>query len=790
MTRIRRVAVLGAGVMGSGIAAHVAGAGIPVLLLDIVPPNLTDAERKDRTARNRFAQTGKDKALSAKQPAFFTPRDAALVEVGNLEDDLARLAECDWIVEVVKEDLAVKKELFARVDQHRRADAVVSSNTSSLPLALLTEGRSEAFLRHFLVTHFFNPVRHMRLLEIVAGPKTDPAVVAGMHRFGEEVLGKGVVFAKDTPTFIANRIGTFAMMDAVHVMVEMGLSIEEVDAILGKPLGRPKSAVFRTADLVGLDTLLHVAHGCEQLLAQDEQRATFRPPGFMETMVQRGLLGEKSGAGFYKKSKGEGGEKAILALDWKSLEFKPAQKPRFDSLGAARSISDPGQRIKAVVSGTDQAALFAWKTLAHTLNYSALRLGEIADDVVNLDRALRWGFNWDLGPFEVLDALGVQSAVARMKREGMAVAPLLEEMAASGASFYPTKKTFLDVRAGRAVKPIPSSPRALLLPREDPKAKVRENASGTLWDIGDEVLCLEIHSKMNSVDNEVIAALHQALDEAERRGVGLVIGNEATQAFSAGANLALILTAAREKQWKDLEGIVRGFQSATLRMKHSDVPVVAAPFGLALGGGAEMVMGATAVRAHAELYLGLVEVGVGLVPAGGGCKELVLRSMANIPDSVDPFVPIQKAFETIAMAKVSTSAENARDMGFLAPADGVSLSREQLLRDAKETVLGLARAGFKRLPPRTVRVPGEGGIANFRMAVWSMRQGHLISEHDAKVGGWVAKILCGGPVAPGSRVTEQHLLDLELEAFLSLVGEAKTQERIQHMLETNKPLRN
>ncbi len=519
MTRIRKVAVLGAGVMGSGIAAHVAGAGIPVLLLDILPPDLTDAERQDRAARNRIAARGKEKALASKPASFFTPRDASLVEVGNLEDDLPRLAECDWVVEAVKEDLGVKRALFARIEPHLKPSAIVASNTSGLPLADLTQGRSETFRKSFLITHFFNPVRYMRLLELVVGPETSPEVAASMQRFAEEKLGKGTVHAKDTPNFIANRIGTFAVFDAIQHMVAMDLSIDEVDAIHGRPLGHPKSAVFRTADIVGLDTLLHVAHNCEQLLVGDEERSVFKPPAFMEEMVKRGMLGEKSGGGFYKKT-----HEGILTLDWKTLEYRPQAKVRYDSLGEARHVEDVGERIKTVVAGTDKAAEFAWRTLSRTLNYAARRLGEIADDVVNVDRAMRWGFNWDLGPFEVLDALGIAWAVERMRKDGLALAPLLEEMATAGRKFYPAPRRFWDVRAKQDAA-VPVNARALTLPRDDPKAKVFGNDSATLWDVGDDVLALEFHSKLNAVDQDTLTGILRAVDEAERRGVGLLVGS-------------------------------------------------------------------------------------------------------------------------------------------------------------------------------------------------------------------------------------------------------------------------
>jgi 3-hydroxyacyl-CoA dehydrogenase len=782
MARIRRVGVVGAGVMGSGIAALVAGAGVPVLLLDIVPPDLGPDERSERAARDRFAAGGKARALGAKPAAFFTPRDAVLVDVGNLEDDLERLRSCDLLIEAVKEDLAVKQALFARLEDVRAPHAILASNTSGLPLARMTEGRSAAFRQHFLVMHFFNPPRYMKLLELVSGPATLPEVTERVQRFGEDVLGKGVVHCKDTPNFIANRIGTFGMMDAIRLMMEMDLAIEEVDAICGRPLGHPKSAIFRTTDLVGLDTVLHVAANCHRLLTGDEQREVFRAPPFLEEMVKRGMLGDKAGGGFYKKTK-----EGRLALDWKTLEYRPARKVRFDAIGDTKGIADPGERTRALVRHDDAAGRFAWATVSRTLNYSARRVGEIADDVVNIDRALRWGFNWDAGPFEALDALGTREVAARLRADGEDVAPLLLEM--GDRRFYPGPHTFLDVPS-KAERPIPVNPRALALPRTDRTRVVKENDGATLWDLGDGVLGLELHTKMNSVDADVVTLMDEAVAEAERNWLGIVIGNESPSAFSAGANLFLVLIGARNGAFDQIEQAARAFQDANLRLRASDVPVVAAAFGLALGGGAEIVMSADAVRAHCELYMGLVEVGVGLVPAGGGLKELVFRAMSGIPKGVDPFAAIQEAFRNAAMAKVSTSAEAARDMGFLAERDGVTFHRDQLLRDAKETVLGMARAGYRRPLPRSARVAGESGLANFRAGLWAMEQGHAISEHDRKVATHVARVLCGGAVPAGSLVTEQRLLDLEREAFLSLCGEPRTQERMEYMLTNNKPLRN
>ncbi|MFN7131084.1 MAG: 3-hydroxyacyl-CoA dehydrogenase NAD-binding domain-containing protein [Myxococcales bacterium] len=781
--RIRKVGVLGAGVMGSGIAAHVAGAGVPVVLLDIVPPDLKPEEKNDRAARNRFANGGKERALAARPAAFFTQKDAALIQTGNLEDDLSLLASCDWIVEAVKEDASVKQALFAKIEQVA-PNAIVTSNTSGIPLATLTHGRTETFSRNFLITHFFNPVRYMKLLELVVGPKTDPQVVELLHRFGEDQLGKGIVYAKDTPNFVANRIGTFAVMDTIRQMMEYGLSIDEVDAIHGKPLGHPKSAVFRTADIVGLDTLLHVANNCYTLLKDDEEREIFNPPDFMKEMVKRGMLGDKTKGGFYKKTK-----EGILSLDWKTLEYKPQQKARFESTGEARNIENAGERIKHMVNATDKAGEFAWNTVSRALNYSALRLGEIADDVVNVDRAMRWGFNWDLGPFETLDAIGVKAFAEKFKASGKKLAPVIDAVASGPGAFYPKPGSYWDVRT-RGEQVVPVNPRVLALPRHDQTKILKRNDSATLWDIGDGVLCVEFHSKMNSVDADNIQVLNDALDEAEKNFLGVVIGNEAPDAFSAGANIFMMLLAAREQQWDQIEGMVKAFQDVNQRLRQSWVPVVAAPFGLTLGGGAEIALAADAIRAHAELYMGLVEVGVGLIPGGGGCKEMVFRNLAHVPDNMDVFAPTQKTFETVGMARVSFSAEMAREMNFLNERDGVTLAREQLLRDAKETVLGLARAGYRPPRPRTVRVAGESGYATLKVGLWSMEQGHAISEHDRLIGTRLAKVLCGGNVAAGTRVTEQHLLDLEREAFLSLIGEEKTQARMEYMLTNNKPLRN
>lgn len=786
---IRKVGVLGAGVMGSGIAAHVAGAGFPVLLLDIVPPFAAPegTDPKSRAWRDKFSLDAKDKLLKARPNAYHSKvTDPPLIEVGNLEDDIERLNECDWIIEAVKEDLGVKKALFERIDAIRKPDLVLTTNTSGLPIASLTEGRSEGFRKHFFVTHFFNPPRYMRLLEIVVGPESDADVVRRTVRFGEEVLGKGIVYGKDTPNFVANRIGTFGMLDAIHLMLKEGLAPEEVDALLGVPVGHPKSALFRTGDIVGLDTFGHVAKNCYDLLTDDEERDTFKLPAYIGEMVKKGQLGDKTKGGFYKKA-----GKEIFTLDPYTGEYRPQQKARLDAVKATKEAETAGERIKTLVNFDDKYGRFAWTVTARGLAYAARRLGEIADDVVQIDRAMQWGFNWELGPFETWDAIGFREAAERMKKDGIALPAFVDQMLEKGATgFYRNGgDEYFDVRT-MSYKAVERSPRALRLPRNNEKKIVSRNDSATLYDIGDGVYCVEFHSKMNAVDGELGRMLMEGVERAENDGAGLVIGNESTQAFSAGANLFLILMAANSEEWSQIEDLVRDFQQVNQRLKYANVPVVAAPFGLTLGGGAEIAMGAQAIRAHAELYMGLVELGVGLIPGGGGNKELLIRLSSNVRDNEDLFPSLQRVFETIAMAKVSMSAAEARDLGFLTPSDRVSFNRDQLIYDAKQDVLAMQATGFRPTRPRTVRVGGTQAFANLQAGLWSMQEAHQISEHDRKIATKLAFVLTGGNVPANTRVTEEYLLDLEREAFMSLVGEEKTKERMSAMLMTGKPLRN
>ncbi len=793
--RIERAAVLGAGTMGAAIAAHLANVGVKVLLLDIVPQGEQD--------RNKIARMGLERAVKGRPAAFYLKDFARLVEVGNFEDDMEKLGEVDWIIEAVVERLDIKRQLFEKVDQYRKPGSIVSTNTSGISVNAIAQGRSEDFRKHFLGTHFFNPPRYMKLLEIIPGKDMDPAVVEFISRYGEDVLGKGIVYAKDTPNFIANRIGVFGMMYTLRVMEELDLSIEEVDALTGKVMGRPKMATFRLADMVGIDILYHVAKNVYDNAPNDEWREIFKPPQWLEEMVQKGWLGDKTKQGFYKKVKGEGGKKERLVLDYKTLEYRPPKKASFPSLEMAKQEEDLARRLKVLISGKDKGAQFAAKTLAALFVYSANRVPEIADDVVNVDRAMEWGFNWEKGPFQLWDLIGLERSLDIIKGNGFEVPAKVQEMVDKGwASFYKEEVTREGVRRyfydfeSKDYKEIEPNPRIIILPDlKKAKRVVRENAEASLLDIGDGVACLEFHTKMNAIGPGILQMVHEALEEVNKNFVGLVIGNQGEH-FSAGANIALLLMAIQNEEWEDIDWMVRSFQGATMALKYFEKPVVAAPHGITVGGGCEFCLHCHRIRAAAETYMGLVEVGVGLVPAGGGSKEMALRNLSHIPADmprgvvIDPFPYLRRAFETIGMARVATSAHEAREIGFLTPCDGISINKDYLIHDAKETVLALVRTGYKSPVPARVRVPGRDGYAYLEMLIYNMQVSGYISEHDAKIGRHVARILSGGDVPAGTWVEEQEFLDLEREAFLSLCGEPKTQERIQHMLTTGKPLRN
>jgi 3-hydroxyacyl-CoA dehydrogenase len=801
--RIEKAAVLGAGTMGAQIAAHLANAGVPTLLLDIPPRELTPEEQakgltlESPPVRGRIARSGLETARKAKPAAFFTPDLAALVTPGNFDDDLAKIKDCDLIIEAVVENLDIKRSLYERVEQHRRPGSIVASNTSGIPIHLLAEGRSDDFKQHFLGVHFFNPPRYLHLVEIIRTEWTRPEVSCFLFGFLDQRLGKGVVPAKDHPNFIANRIGTFGALYTIKTMLDDGYSIEEVDKMTGPAVGRPKSATFRTFDLVGLDVFTHVIKNLFEALPEDEEREMFMVPEVLARMVQRGLLGNKTKAGFYKKQKGEGDKREIWTLDTATLDYRPSEKVKLPSLDMAKNIEASPERIKALTWGKDRAGAFLWKTLSRTLTYAAKRIPEIAENVVEVDRAMRWGFGWELGPFEVWDAIGVEKSVARMKEEGMTVPANVEQMLAAGATSFYKKENgqqfYFDFAAGKYVL-LSDSPGVLILKSiKDQKDVIKKNAGASLVDIGDGVACLEFHSKMNAIGGDTLQMLKFALSEVEKNFVGLVVGNQGAN-FCVGANIMLMLMEAQEENWEELDMMARVFQKATMSLRYSPKPVVVAPFQMVFGGGCEMVLHADHVRAAAETYIGLVEVGVGIIPAGGGTKEMLVRALDSIPkgvDDADPFPFVKRAFETIALAKVATSAEEARALGFLSADDSISMNGDRLIADAKKEVLALAASGYVEPQERKdILALGAPALATLKLGIHQMKRAGYISDHDAEIGTQLARILTGGDLNHTTRVSEQYLLDLEREAFLSLVGMRKTQERIAHMLKTGKPLRN
>ena len=795
--QIRKVAVLGAGVMGSGIAGHLANAGVPCLMLDIVPPQAAEGEdTSSKSFRNRFAANAMANFRKQKPAPLVRPDVAGLIEIGNFDDDLHRIAECDWVVEVVKEDMAVKQALFAKVEQHLAPNAIVSSNTSGLSIKGMTEGRSESFRKRFLVTHFFNPVRYMKLLELVAGEETDQAVVEAIHEFGEGTLGKGIVYGKDTTNFIGNRIGVYGMMKTLQLMNEDGMSIEEIDRIFGKAMGRPNSAVFRTADVVGLDTFIHVSKNCYDTLDHDEERDVFGIPSYLQQMVAKGLLGAKNGKGFYQRVKGADGRKVNQVLNLETLEYEDPKPVEFDSLKASRKIEDVRERVKAVMSFDDRGGRFAEKVSLAVLAYSSRRIPEIADDVVNVDRGLRWGFGWELGPFELWDAIGVQHGVERMKAYGFEPAQWVLDMLAAGrTSFYAidgVQQTYWDIPA-KAAKVVPESSRVLKVEylKRAESNRIDGNLGATLWDMGQGVALLELHTKMNAIDGAVIEMMNKAVDRAEQDFKGLVVGHDG-DTYSAGANLGAIMMGVQMQQFGMVEDMVRGFQAANQRLRYSSIPVVTAPHGLSLGGGTELAMAGNAMQASSELFMGLVEFGVGLIPGGGGNLQL-LRNLygpfAMDPD-IDAFPFIKKVFLAIGMARVSSSAEDARSIGFLKPSDNISMNRDFVLSDARALAIGMADSGFRAPRQTGFLLPGPSGRATVEMLLYDMKLNGQISAHDEKIGRKLANVLCGGETSPTAPVSEERLLELELEAFMSLVGEKLTQDRMEHMLKTGKPLRN
>jgi 3-hydroxyacyl-CoA dehydrogenase len=793
---IQRAAVIGAGIMGAGIAALLASAGIPVLLLDIVPPGSEDSV--DPAVRNKFALGGIERGLKAKPaPAFFSPRAAKLITPGNTTDDLDKLAGVDWIVEAIVEEVGAKRDLFTRIEKVRKPGTIVSSNTSGLPATMLLEGRGEEFRRHFLITHFFNPVRFMKLLEVVSGPETDPDLMVFMGEYCSAKLGKGVVYCKDRPSFIGNRIGNYNFAITVRRMLDKGYKIEEVDAIFGPALGRPKSAVFRTGDLAGVDTLLHVADSLYENLPDDPQRDVYKLPDFIREMVARKWLGDKTGQGFYKRVKAADGKTEILVLEPAAMEYRAQDSVHFSSLESVKDNPDAAERVRGVLAANDRAAQLAWDVTADTLLYAAAVAAEIADDVVNIDNAMRWGFNQDAGPFQTWDLLGVAKLMARMEAEGRAIPLLVREVAANGVgSFYHDGK-YWDWNT-KSYRTLPASAQRLsmTLLRKNGAKIVKENRGASLIDMGDGVLGVEFHTKMNALDDDIAGMLTAAVEEAKTNWRAIVVANDAAD-FSVGANIAQVVMAAKMRQFPLIERAVRNLHSANMALKYSPVPVVVAPAGRVLGGGCEIVLHGQHVRAAAETYLGLVEVGVGLVPAGGGCKELLVRWQTlakKVTHEGGPFAPARHVFEIVAVATVATSAEDARQYGFLNKTDSVTLDRERLLEDAKADAIGLAEAKARGewAPPEppTFRPGGEGARLVLEQVVDNLRLQGKATEHDAVVAGKLAWVLTGGAHSPLETLSEQDMLDLEREAFLSLCGTAATQARMDYMLKTGKPLRN
>jgi 3-hydroxyacyl-CoA dehydrogenase len=791
--------------MGARIAAHLANASIPSVLLDIVPRELTPEEQAkkltpgDAKVRNRLAQAGLEAALKSRPASFFVPEAARMITLGNFEDDLDKLRDCDWIIEAVTEDRSIKRALLEKVLAVRAPGAVVSSNTSGISISSVIEGFSEDLRQHFLGTHFFNPPRYLKLLEIIPTRETLPEVVEEVSRFGEVVLGKGIVIAKDTPNFIANRIGTFTTLAALRVMQEDGYTIEEIDALTGPAMGLPKSATFRTLDIVGLDVLAHVVKNLSESLPHDERRDLFQLPDFIQQMIQRGLLGEKTGQGFYKKVKGrEGGEESeILTLDLTSFNYRERQKPKLPALEMARNIEDVRERVNTLCQPPDRAGQFYQKVLFDVFYYAAMRVPEISDDILAIDNSMKWGFNWECGVFELWDGVGVEKVVEAWGKAGRAMPPLVEKLLAAGKkTFYAAgdgARSYFDLAAG-AYRDIPDKPGVLLLPSlKARKKEIKRNAGASLIDLDDGVLCLEFHSKMNTIGQDTVEMIHAGLKSLNEGFDAMVIGNQAAN-FCVGANLIMVLMTIQEGEWDDLHSAVRAFQNANMALKYAPKPVVAAPFGLTLGGGTELILHITRVRAAAETYMGLVEAGVGLIPAGGGTKEMLVRAMDAVPGDpeADPFTYVKEVFLNIGMAKVSTSAEEARRLGYLSARDSISMNRDRQIADAKQVAHHLARTGYRPGKPRQdVRVLGQAAFVKMKLGLHLMRRAEYISDHDVTIATQLAKVLSGGGEFTSPQlVSEQYLLDLEREAFVSLCGQKKTVERIQYMLKQGKPLRN
>jgi 3-hydroxyacyl-CoA dehydrogenase len=798
--KIRTAAVIGAGVMGGGIAALLASAGVKTLLLDIVPSDLKEDQKNDPAVRNRISKAGLDAVRGSNPPLLMQKKDAERIAIGNLEDDFEKIADADWIIEVVVENLQIKKDLLQRIDKVRAQDTIVSTNTSGIPLKAMSEGLSRDFRQHFLGTHFFNPVRYMKLLEIIPGEQTLPEVLDFMSNYCEEILGKGIVWAKDTPNFVGNRIGVQGMVKAMQLMVADGLTISEVDSLCGPLLGRPKTAMFKTADLVGLDVLVHVAKNTYDLVENDEARDSFVMPQFVDAMIAKGLLGKKSGSGFYKTDLTPAWEKVRKVIDPATLEYNEYESASFPCLEKAKHAGSLPEKIQALVYGDDKGARFAWQAVAHNLIYAANRIPEISDTIIEIDNAMKWGFNFEMGPFETWDAIGLQKSVKKMEAEGLPVPAQIKNMLATGhTSFYKTEngKTFYYDFAGQTYRERVLGADVISLGALKSAGQViRENDSASLIDLGDDVFCLELHTKMNALNQEIVEFLPVVREIVDARAAGLVIGNQSggmPGSFSAGADLADVATAVKENRFGDLDKMIAGLQYGLLNLRYAPFPVVAAPFGLALGGGCELCLAADKIVAHADLYMGQVEIGVGLVPAGGGCLNLWRKYLESVPEAVTDmdlgkfFIPV---FMAVAMAKVSTSAADARANGFLGPKDRIVFNRDHLIGEAKKEVLKMAGEGYAPPVERRIRVLGQAAQGMVAAQIADMAGGGFISEYDAFLARKIAYVISGGDVRENAEVADDVILTLERQTFIDLLKQEKTQARIGHMLKTGKPLRN
>lgn len=797
---IKKIAILGSGVMGSRIACHFANIGVQVLLLDIVPKEPSEDEKKkglslsDKSVRNRIVETALSNTLKSKPSSLYDAAFISRITTGNFDDDLPKIKDYDWVMEVVVERLDIKQSLFERVEKFRNPGTLITSNTSGIPMHLMCEGRSEDFQVNFAGTHFFNPPRYLRLLEIIPAPKTNPEIIDFLMDFGDRLLGKETVLCKDTPAFIANRIGVYAIISGMHAVEKMGLSVSEVDKLTGTLIGRAKSATFRTMDVVGLDTTVNVANNLYKALSHDESREKFKLPNIVEVLYENKWWGDKTGQGYFKMIRHEDGRKELMELDLKTFEYKDVEKPKFKAVEASKEIDDLRKRIKFLVNFDDRAGEFYRTTFYDLFKYCANRIPEISDELYRIDQAVCAGFGWELGPFETWDVLGLKETVGKMETAGEIVAPWIHEMLEAGhTAFYKVEngqKKYYDIPS-KSYLPVPGAEEFILLDTlKAANKKLWGNAGATIYDMGDEVIGLEFHTKMNSLGAEVIEGINTAISMAEKSYKGLVIGNEGGN-FSAGANLAMLFMFAGDQEYDEINLMIAQFQNTMMKVRYSSIPVVVAPHNMALGGGCEMSLHADAVQAHSELYMGLVEVGVGLIPAGGGTKEMTLRFSNSLITGDVELNQLQEYFMNIATAKVSTSAHEAKALGYLQTKDSITLNRKRVLADAKEKVLALSDAGYiQPIQQTNIKVLGKSSLALFEAGITGMQYGAYISDHDAKIARKLAWVMSGGDLSSPTEVTEQYLLDLEREAFLSLTGEKKTLERIHSILFKGKPLRN